>query len=136
MNQVIEDGNGLVRNLICCPNCLPKEGESLMIEVERDSGYNPEEFDDSGFDPKECIGTLMDAYKEAVNHVVPKEIVDGLSKPKFEDKQENNMLKYIREIREINEYWRQKLAEVQNDARGPGFFDGDTSLMERETEGK
>lgn len=64
INGVIEDNFGSIRNLICCPNCVPKEGESLMIEVERDSEYNPEEFEDSGFDPKEYIGKIKDCYKE------------------------------------------------------------------------
>lgn len=79
MNSVIEDVGGLVRNLICCPNCLPKEGESLMIEVERDSEYNPEEFEDNGFDPKAYIGKIKNAYKDVADHLIPKEIVDGLS---------------------------------------------------------
>lgn len=64
INGVIEDNFGSIRNLICCPNCIPKEGESLIIEVERGSEYNPEEFEDSGFDPKEYIGKIKDCYKE------------------------------------------------------------------------
>lgn len=55
------------------------KGEGLMIEVERDSEYNPEEFEDNGFDPKQYIGKIKDFYKDMKDHLIPKEIVDGLS---------------------------------------------------------
>ena len=92
MNLVIEDGNGLVHNLICCPDCLPKEGEDLVVEIEIDSKYNPDEFEDNGFDPKAYIGKIRDTYKDVADHLIPKEILDGVrnSKPKFEDKRQIN----------------------------------------------